>query len=88
MARSVAGQVDVVPINRETVQERIYRQLRDLLMRGRFQPGQPLLIHETADAFGTSAQPVREAIRQWLPKRRSRHHPTAPRGSRFSTASA
>ena len=64
MARGVAGQVDVVPINRETVQERIYRQLRDLLMRGRFQPGQPLLIHEMADAFGTSAQPVREAIRQ------------------------
>ena len=64
MGRSVAGQVDVVPINRETVQERIHRQLRDLLMRGRFQPGQPLLIHEMADAFGTSAQPVREAIRQ------------------------
>jgi len=64
MGRGVAGQVDVVPINRETVQERIYRQLRDLLMRGRFQPGQPLLIHDMADAFGTSAQPVREAIRQ------------------------
>jgi len=64
MGRSVPRQVDVVPIDRVTVQERIYSQLRDLLMRGRFQPGQPLLIHEMADAFGTSAQPVREAIRQ------------------------
>jgi len=54
----------VVPILRETVQTRIHRQLRDLLMRGRFQPGQPLKIQEMADLFGTSTQPVREAIRQ------------------------
>jgi DNA-binding GntR family transcriptional regulator len=64
MARAAATDIDVVPIVRETVQQRVYRQLRDLLMRGRFQPGQPLLIHDLADAFGTSAQPVREAIRQ------------------------
>jgi len=54
----------VVPIQRETVQDRIHHQLRDLLMRGRFQPGQPLKIQEMADLFGTSTQPVREAIRQ------------------------
>lgn len=54
----------VTPIQRETVQDRIHRQLRDLLMRGRFQPGQPLKIQEMADLFGTSTQPVREAIRQ------------------------
>jgi DNA-binding GntR family transcriptional regulator len=64
MRRGLAGQIGVVPINRETVQERVHRQLRDLLMSGRFQPGQPLVIQDVAKAFGTSAQPVREAIRQ------------------------
>jgi DNA-binding GntR family transcriptional regulator len=64
MGRAAAKDIDVVPIERETVQQRVYRQLRDLLMRGRFQPGQPMLIHDLAEAFGTSAQPVREAIRQ------------------------
>lgn len=57
-------ELGVVPIPRETVQDRIYRQLRDLLMRGRFQPGQPLMMQDLAEAFGTSTQPVREAIRQ------------------------
>jgi len=58
------GDLGVTPILRETVQDRIHRQLRDLLMRGRFQPGQPLKIQDMADLFGTSTQPVREAIRQ------------------------
>jgi DNA-binding GntR family transcriptional regulator len=57
-------ELGVVPIPRETVQDRIYRQLRALLMRGRFQPGQPLMMQDLAEAFGTSTQPVREAIRQ------------------------
>ena len=57
-------ELGVVPIERATVHDRVYTQLRDLLMRGRFQPGQPLTIIELAEAFGTSAQPVRDAIRQ------------------------
>lgn len=57
---------DVVPIQTETIQDRIYRQLRTLLMQGRFQPGQRLKIQELSDLFGTSSQPVREAIRQLI----------------------
>jgi DNA-binding GntR family transcriptional regulator len=62
--RLLSEDLGVVPIPRETVQTRIHQQLRDLLMRGRFQPGQPLKMQEMADLFGTSTQPVREAIRQ------------------------
>lgn len=40
----------VVPIQRETVQTGIHGQLRDLLMRGRFQPGQPLKTHSATEA--------------------------------------
>ena len=55
---------DVVPILAETIRDRIYRQLRTLIMQGRFKPGQQLKIQELSDLFGTSSQPVREAIRQ------------------------
>ena len=64
MIRLLSENLGVVPIQRETVQTRIHQQLRDLLMCGRFQPGQPLKMQELADLFGTSTQPVREAIRQ------------------------
>lgn len=59
-----AADLGVAPIVRATVHERVYEELRELLMRGRFAPGQPLTITELADVFGTSAQPVRDAIRQ------------------------
>ncbi len=49
-------------VQRETVQEQIYLSLRDKLMRGGFAPGQKLKIAELAEAFGTSAMPVREAL--------------------------
>ncbi|MBD0415561.1 GntR family transcriptional regulator [Oryzicola mucosus] len=61
--------VDVVPVLRETVQNRVHQQLRHLLMVGRFQPGQALKIHDLAEVFGTSAQPVRESIRQLVAER-------------------
>lgn len=63
MPAGVAG-LGVAPIARETVQTQVYRGLRDVLMRGRLLPGQAVKIAEMAALFGTSAQPVREAIRQ------------------------
>src|ERR1700685_2408937 len=52
----------LVRIARETVQERVYLALRDQLMGGGFEPGQKLKIAQLAEAFGTSAMPVREAL--------------------------
>ena len=52
----------LVRIARETVQERVYCALRDRLMRGGFEPGQKLKIAQLAEAFGTSAMPVRDAL--------------------------
>jgi DNA-binding GntR family transcriptional regulator len=56
------AKLGVSPVVRSTVNDRVHADLRSLLMRGRFAPGQPLTITELADAFGTSAQPVRDAI--------------------------
>jgi DNA-binding GntR family transcriptional regulator len=56
-------------ISRETVQERVYSVLRDQLMRGAFEPGQKLKIAALADALGTSAMPVREALNRLAAER-------------------
>jgi len=59
---TVRENLGLARIARETVQERVYASLRDRLMRGGFEPGQKLKIAELAEAFGTSAMPVREAL--------------------------
>jgi DNA-binding GntR family transcriptional regulator len=59
----------LVRVERETVQERLYATLRDKLMRGGFEPGQKLKIAELAEAFGTSAMPVREALNRLTAER-------------------
>lgn len=56
-------------IERETVQERVYGVLRDRLMRGGFEPGQKLKIAELAEALGTSAMPIREALNRLAAER-------------------
>jgi DNA-binding GntR family transcriptional regulator len=60
---------DLRAIKAETIQTRVHGQLRELLMIGRFRPGQALKIHDLAQVFGTSAQPVRESIRQLVTER-------------------
>ena len=50
--------------DRENFTARVYKQLREALMAGRFWPGQRLRIGELAIAMGVSQTPVREAIMQ------------------------
>lgn len=59
----------LAPIERETVQERVYGVLRDRLMRGGFEPGQKLKIADLATALGTSTMPVREALNRLAAER-------------------
>lgn len=49
---------------RLTLQEDIYRQLRNQLMRGAFVPGQSFTVRSIAELVGTSPMPVREALRR------------------------
>jgi DNA-binding GntR family transcriptional regulator len=61
-AASASRPTPLAPVSRETVQERVYRELRQALIYGRFEPGQPLTLHELAASLQTSAMPVREAL--------------------------
>jgi DNA-binding GntR family transcriptional regulator len=54
----------VTPLVRDTMQERVYRQVSDLILDGEIAPGQVVTIQSLADAFGVSTMPVREALKR------------------------
>ena len=54
----------VIPLNRDTLQDRVYRRICDLILDGEIAPGQLVTIQSLADAFGVSHMPVREALKR------------------------
>lgn len=50
------------PMERDTIQLRIYDRLRQALMAGLFAPGQVLIVRALAEEFQTSQMPVRDAL--------------------------
>ncbi len=54
----------VARLARDTLQERVYRQLSDLILDGEIAPGQLVTIQALAEAFGVSAMPVHEAMKR------------------------
>jgi DNA-binding GntR family transcriptional regulator len=62
MARNDGMEIGLEPVGRETVQDRVYSELRRALITGLFAPGQVLTIRQLADALMTSTMPVREAL--------------------------
>jgi DNA-binding GntR family transcriptional regulator len=60
------ARIELEQVDGQSRTERVYRQMRDRLMRGIFRPQQRLRIKELSQAFGTSETPVREAIFQLI----------------------
>jgi DNA-binding GntR family transcriptional regulator len=52
----------VGPLSRDTLEHRVYTQIRDALMEGRFAPGQPITLRALAEALGVSPTPIRHAL--------------------------
>ena len=52
-----------------TLQERVYAELREAIMLGRFRPGDAMTIRGLADSLGTSMMPAREALRRLVAER-------------------
>jgi DNA-binding GntR family transcriptional regulator len=57
-------ELPVARLPRDTLQERVFRQLSDLILDGGIAPGQLVTIQALAEAFGVSAMPVREALKR------------------------
>lgn len=56
--------IEVEPLGRETLQDRVYNQIAGLILDGGIVPGQLVTIQGLAEAFGVSAMPVREALKR------------------------
>jgi DNA-binding GntR family transcriptional regulator len=69
MARRSAVKLQIGMVERETLHERIYRELRRALMTGAVRPGQSLSYRGLAEALGTSPMPVRDAVRRLISER-------------------
>src|ERR1700730_5629172 len=54
----------VMPLVRDTLHERAYRRICDLILDGGIAPGQVVTIQNLAEAFGVSTMPVREALKR------------------------
>ena len=63
---SAVTQADIrsAPVERETLQERVYNRLANLILDGGITPGKLVTIQSLAEAFGVSAMPVREALKR------------------------
>lgn len=58
--------LQVAPLSRDTLQERVYRNLVELILDGSIVPGETVTLHSLSDAFGVSHMPVREALRRLM----------------------
>ena len=68
MAVGEAG-LALAPIGRESVQDRVYIELRRALISGLFAPGQVVTIRQLSDALMTSTMPVRDALGRLISER-------------------
>jgi DNA-binding GntR family transcriptional regulator len=56
----------VVPLDRQTLQDRVYRRICDMILDGEIEPGQLVTIQSISDACGVSHMPVREALKRLM----------------------
>ncbi|MDZ4310700.1 MAG: GntR family transcriptional regulator [Cypionkella sp.] len=59
----------LAPVGRESVQDRVYTELRRALISGLFAPGQVVTIRQLSDALMTSTMPVRDALGRLISER-------------------
>ena len=57
-----SGLLSLGPVARQTVQDQVYAELRDNLIHGMFDAGEPLKIRDLAARLSVSTMPVREAL--------------------------
>ncbi|HEY2891881.1 MAG TPA: GntR family transcriptional regulator [Dongiaceae bacterium] len=66
----------VAKLERETLHDRAYHELRKAIMSGAIRPGSTITIRAMAAALGTSPMPVREALRRLVAERALETLPT------------
>jgi DNA-binding GntR family transcriptional regulator len=61
--------VRLARLSNDSLQERVYKELRDAISAGKFTSGEVVTIRGLAEMLGTSPMPVREAVRRLVQDR-------------------
>lgn len=62
--KSMPASLPVEHLEKDTLQDRVYRQLSNLILDGQIEPGRLVTIQALADSLGVSTMPVREAFKR------------------------
>ncbi len=62
-------EADMALVGRDNLTARVYQELRQALMEGRFRPGHRFKIRQLAQSLGVSETPIREALMQLVRER-------------------
>lgn len=62
-------EADMASVARDNLTARVYQELRQALMEGRFRPGHRFKIRQLAQSMGVSETPIREALMQLVRER-------------------
>jgi DNA-binding GntR family transcriptional regulator len=63
------GLAAVVPLIRDPLHQRVYDELRRIIMAGGFAPGTEVTLKSVSQLMGTSEMPVRDAVRRLIAER-------------------
>lgn len=69
MSKAPAGVAQLARVNTESLNQRVYGQLRHAIMTGKFRPGETLTLRPLAAALGTSIIPARDALLRLVTER-------------------
>jgi DNA-binding GntR family transcriptional regulator len=58
------SKLEIQPLSKDTLQDRVYKQVAELILDGSIVPGQIVTVQSLASAFNVSPMPVREALRR------------------------
>lgn len=64
-----SGLAQLEPVDTENLHQRVYVQLREAIMSGKFRPGEVLTLRALAAALGTSIIPARDALLRLVTER-------------------
>ena len=67
--RPADPETDMALVGRDNLTARVYQELRQALMAGRFRPGHRFKIRQLAQTMGVSETPIREALMQLVRER-------------------
>src|SRR5687768_10906333 len=67
--KKIGGLAQLAPVENSNLHQKVYIQLREAIMSGKFRPGESVTLRGLASALGTSVMPARDAVLRLVTER-------------------